>query len=208
MLIDIYTHIFPKGYFNYLLNDSQGLGQSGGATEVGEVGGRSRRAVPRNGRTWRLPTNHQPAASSVGGDRRRPEAARLASMANDGLSELCAKYPDRFPAFVATVSLLNVESAVAEAERAITQLGAKGIQIYTNILGRALDDPEFDPIFRSWLSMTCLSGFTRRALPQWLIMRPSRDLASRCGGASVGRMKRRSPWRGWSSPVYSTAIPN
>jgi predicted TIM-barrel fold metal-dependent hydrolase len=32
-------------------------------------------------------------------------------------------------------------------DRAIGQLGAKGIQIFTNVNGRPLDDPEFYPIF-------------------------------------------------------------
>ena len=49
---------------------------------------------------------------------------------------------------MASVSLLNVEFAVAEAERAVTQLGARGLQIHTNVLGRPLDDPYFDPIFQ------------------------------------------------------------
>ncbi len=78
---------------------------------------------------------------------------------NDGLAELCSKHPDRFPAFVASVSLLDVEFAVVEAERALTQLGASGIQIYTNIVGRPLDDPAFDPIF---------AVMAKHDLPIWL----------------------------------------
>lgn len=46
------------------------------------------------------------------------QATRLAGLANDGLAELCRRYPERFPAFVAAVSLTDVEATVAEAQRA------------------------------------------------------------------------------------------
>ena len=52
-------------------------------------------------------------------------------------------------------------------DRAIDQLGAKGIQIITNVNGRPLDDPEFFPIFErmrrpSRLSDLDASGARRR----------------------------------------------
>ena len=41
----------------------------------------------------------------------------------------------------------NPEAAVKEIERAIKKLGAVGMQIYTNVNGRPLDEPDFLPIF-------------------------------------------------------------
>ncbi|TMH41424.1 MAG: amidohydrolase, partial [Betaproteobacteria bacterium] len=41
----------------------------------------------------------------------------------------------------------NVPEALREMDRAIEKLGAKGIQIFTNVNGRPLDEPEFYPIF-------------------------------------------------------------
>ena len=41
----------------------------------------------------------------------------------------------------------NVPAALEEMDRAIGKLGAKGIQIFTNVNGRPLDEPEFYPIF-------------------------------------------------------------
>jgi predicted TIM-barrel fold metal-dependent hydrolase len=41
----------------------------------------------------------------------------------------------------------NPDEAVKEMNRAVSQLGAKGIQIYTNVNGKALDGDEFQPIF-------------------------------------------------------------
>src|SRR6266850_2989646 len=73
-----------------------------------------------------------------------PELARLA---NDGMAEIVAKHPKHFPAFVASLPMNNVPEALREMERAIEKLGAKGIQIFTNVNGRPLDEPEFYPIF-------------------------------------------------------------
>jgi uncharacterized protein len=48
---------------------------------------------------------------------------------------------------------------VAEAHRAITQLGASGVQIFTSIAGKPLDDPQFAPIF---------AALAEHDLPLWL----------------------------------------
>jgi predicted TIM-barrel fold metal-dependent hydrolase len=76
-----------------------------------------------------------------------PQANELARLANDGMAELVAKHPDRFLAFAATVSLYDVDSALIELDRAIGQLGAVGVQIFTNVNGIPMDDPRFEPLF-------------------------------------------------------------
>ena len=42
----------------------------------------------------------------------------------------------------------NVDAALAETDRAIKQLGARGIQMFTNVAGKPLSAPEFRPLFR------------------------------------------------------------
>jgi hypothetical protein len=37
-------------------------------------------------------------------------------------AELCAKYPDRFPAFVAAVNMHHADFSIAETDRAIKRL--------------------------------------------------------------------------------------
>jgi aminocarboxymuconate-semialdehyde decarboxylase len=93
-------------------------------------------------------------------------AAQLARVANDAMAELCAQHSSRFPAFVAAVSLDDVDAALAEAERAITTLGAAGIQIFTNIAGHPLDEPRFAPVF---------AALAAHDLPIWL--HPARTAA-------------------------------
>ena len=74
-------------------------------------------------------------------------SAGLARLANESMAEIVAAHPDRFPAFIASVPMNNVEMALAEIDHAVTQLQAVGIQIFTNVNGTALDAPEFAPIF-------------------------------------------------------------
>jgi predicted TIM-barrel fold metal-dependent hydrolase len=77
-----------------------------------------------------------------------PDAsADLARIANDSMAEIVTRHPDRFPGFIASVPMNNVEATLAEIDRAVETLQAAGIQIYTNVNGRPLDEPEFAPVF-------------------------------------------------------------
>jgi len=85
-----------------------------------------------------------PAIEFLAGPGESPELARIA---NDGMAEICARHPNRFPAFVASLPMNNMPAALEEMERAIRKLDAKGVQIFTNVNGRPLDDREFYPVF-------------------------------------------------------------
>jgi len=80
---------------------------------------------------------------------RREDAIDLAQVANDGMAELVGKYPDRFPAFVASLPLADPDAAVNELHRAVDQLNARGFQIFSNIVGRPISAPEFLPLFEA-----------------------------------------------------------
>jgi aminocarboxymuconate-semialdehyde decarboxylase len=69
-----------------------------------------------------------------------------AKLINDEFAEICAKHSDHFPGWVAQGALGSADAGVAEAERSIKN-GALGVQIYTNVAGKPLDDPAFDPFF-------------------------------------------------------------
>jgi aminocarboxymuconate-semialdehyde decarboxylase len=74
-------------------------------------------------------------------------AAELARVANDEMAALVRRYPDRFVGFAAALPLGDVDTAARELDRALTELGALGAQLYTNVLGVALDDPRYEPLF-------------------------------------------------------------
>ncbi len=74
-------------------------------------------------------------------------AAELARLANDEMAVLVQRFPDRFVGFAAALPLSDIELALRELERALTQLGALGALLYTNMLGVPLDDTRFEPLF-------------------------------------------------------------
>jgi len=75
-------------------------------------------------------------------------SVELVRIANDELAEHVAKYPERFAGAAAAVPMNDPDHACHEIERAIGQLGLCAVQIYSNVNGRALDAPEFRPVFQ------------------------------------------------------------
>jgi len=79
-----------------------------------------------------------------------PEISKqMARIANEGLAELVRDHPDRFVGFTAAVPLDDPDAAVEEYRYAHSELGALGTQIYTDVHGRAMDAPEFDPFYEA-----------------------------------------------------------
>src|SRR4029434_5826663 len=83
-----------------------------------------------------------PAIEYLAGPEESPALARLA---NEGMAEIVALHPEQFPAFVASLSMNNVPAALSEMDYAIGRLGAKGIQLFTNVNGRSLARHGFSP---------------------------------------------------------------
>ena len=74
-------------------------------------------------------------------------AAESARMQNDRIAEVVAGQPDRFAALGATVPLQDVDAAIAELDRAVDELGFKGLQIGGTVEGHNLDEPRFRPFW-------------------------------------------------------------
>ncbi len=81
------------------------------------------------------------APASVGA-----EASRIQ---NDHLAAAVEAFPDRFAAVGATVPLQDVDLAIAEMDRAVEQLGFKGLQIGGTVDGHNLDEPRFRPFWQA-----------------------------------------------------------
>ncbi len=71
---------------------------------------------------------------------------RLARLVNDAMAEASRSHPDRF-VVLATLPMQDPEAAVSEVDRAVTQLGCRGIYLGTNVRGKELTDPSFLPVF-------------------------------------------------------------
>ena len=63
------------------------------------------------------------------------------------MAGIVREHPEFFPAFVASLPMNNVPAALAEMDRAVGELGARGIQVLTSVDGKPLDHPELFPIF-------------------------------------------------------------
>jgi predicted TIM-barrel fold metal-dependent hydrolase len=74
-------------------------------------------------------------------------AARLARLANDEMADLVSTHPDRFVAAIALLPMNDIEATLEETDRAIKDLGFRGIYVHSNINGKPLDAPEFLPLF-------------------------------------------------------------
>lgn len=71
------------------------------------------------------------------------ESPELARIGNDALCRMAAGHPDRFPGWIASLPLNNPDAAMAEIDRSVKQLGAVGVQVYTNVGGHPLDEPQY-----------------------------------------------------------------
>ena len=93
------------------------------------------------------------------------QSADLSRLANDEMAELVAKYPDRFAAAVACLPMNDMNAALDEVDRAINDLGLKGVQIFTPINDKPLDSDEFLPLYEK---------MSRYDLPIWI--HPQREI--------------------------------
>ena len=145
--IDIFNHVMPQKYLELMTAVSKDAGivkRMGGLRMLWDMEARVEMLEQQFPDVLQVLTLAQPAPEALGGPEQSPEYARVA---NDRMAEICARWPQRFPAFVASLPMNNVAAALEEMERAIEVLGARGIQTVSSVNGRALDDPEFFPIF-------------------------------------------------------------
>ncbi len=146
MKLDCFTHVFPVKFFDRMqevVENQAPIKRWLNIPMLYDIDARQR-IMDTFGDYQQILTLSAPPIESMAGPDVTPGLARLA---NDGMYELVQKYPDRFPAFVASLPMNNPDAAVKELDRAITELDARGIQIFSNVNGAPLDAPEYFPIF-------------------------------------------------------------
>jgi aminocarboxymuconate-semialdehyde decarboxylase len=88
--------------------------------------------------------NQEPALGAV-----------TSAIQNDQMAKHVAAHPERFMA-IATLPMQAPEKAADELKRAMTKLGLRGAMFASNILGKNLDDPSFEPL---WATAEELGAF-------------------------------------------------
>jgi uncharacterized protein len=157
--LDVFNHIYPAPYFKRMMEV---------APNYKDIGKRMRNVpmlvdLGERFRVMDLFEDYQQVLSiatpPIEAYAAPKDAIGLARAANDGMAELVERYPDRFPAFVASLPLNDPEAAAAETRRAVEDLGARGIQMFSNVNGRPIDTPPFLTLFEM------MAGYD---LPVWL----------------------------------------
>jgi predicted TIM-barrel fold metal-dependent hydrolase len=154
--IDIFNHILPRPFFDRL----EAVTVNKGAIKrwlhipfLHDVDVRFRMLEEFGGDYRQVFSLSSPPIESVNPDRQI--TLDLATLANDSQAELVRKYPDRFSGFIASLPLNHPEESVRELERAVTALGALGVQVFTNVNGLPLDEPRFFPLFETAARLQC-----------------------------------------------------
>ena len=147
MMIDVFNHFMPKAYLDRLGDLIPGhpvLTAFPRLKTLWDVDAR-RALLDEFGGMQHVLSLANPPPELIGPPDKTPELVR---MANDALAEICRKHPDHFPAFIASLPMNNVEASVQEADRAVKELGARGVQVFTNVAGEPLSAPKFRPVFQ------------------------------------------------------------
>ena len=148
MKIDAFCHVLPKPYFARLQKATSEraanlLRRTAPIRTLWDLDERLRVIEPFEDYT-QIISLAAPAIESLG---EPAETADLARLANDEMAELVRSRSDTFAGFVAGLAMNDVDASLAEIDRAMGELGALGIQIYTHVNGLPLDDPRFEPVF-------------------------------------------------------------
>lgn len=80
------------------------------------------------------------------------DAISYARTHNDALAELVGRHPDRLLG-AAQLPVQDVAASIAEARRAVRELGMVAVYIDTDPAGRTLDDPELDPLYEALVDL-------------------------------------------------------
>jgi uncharacterized protein len=154
--VDVFNHIFPKPFFERL----QEVTVNKGAIKrwlnipfLHDIEVRFR-MIEEFGPDYRqILSLSAPPIESIYPDRQI--TIDLARLANDSMADLVRAYPGRFPGFIASLPLNYPDESVAELERAVRDLGALGVQVFSNVNGLPLDDERFFALFETADGLQC-----------------------------------------------------
>jgi aminocarboxymuconate-semialdehyde decarboxylase len=154
--IDVFNHIFPKPFFERL----QEVIVNRGAVKrwlhipfLHDLDVRFR-TLEEFGLDYRQVLSlSAPPIESINPD--REITLDLARLANDSMADIARAHPERFPGFIASLPLNFPDESVQELERAVNDLGALGVQVFSNVSGLPLDDDRFFPLFETADHLQC-----------------------------------------------------
>jgi predicted TIM-barrel fold metal-dependent hydrolase len=154
--VDVFNHIFPKPFFQRLEQVAVNKGAIKRFLHIPylhELDVRFRMIDEFGGQYRQIVSLSAPPIETINPD---PQITiDLARLANDSQAEVVRAHPDRFPGFIASLPLNQPDASVTELERAVTELGALGVQVFSNVNGLPLDDGRFTALFETANRLHC-----------------------------------------------------
>jgi aminocarboxymuconate-semialdehyde decarboxylase len=144
MRIDVHAHYWTDDYLDLLVD--LGKADAGAARGIGAGGGAELDArlalMDRAGVDMQVLS----ACPQMPYGQDQAKAAAVAGFVNDQYAKLVQAYPDRFRAFAA-LPMPHLDQSIGELSRALDQLGMAGVAMNTTVLGRALVEPDYEPVW-------------------------------------------------------------
>ena len=161
MIIDVFNHVYPKEYLEalpkplppmvtLLSSDNPAGGKGKSITDLDY----RLSAMDKFGIDKQILSLPGPTLDDLPPNVPVEEFKKIYQAANDGIAKIADASHGRFKG-VATVSLLDVPAAVEETERAVKDLGLLGVQVISNVRGKPLDLPEFEPFYTKVSQLGC-----------------------------------------------------
>ena len=144
MRIDVHAHYWTEEYLDLLID--LGKADAGQALGIGAGGGAELEArlrlMDRAGVQMQVLSACPQSPYGEDAD----QAAKAARFVNDQYADLAERRRDRFAAFAA-LPMPHLQESVGELGRALDELGMAGVAMNTSVLGHALVEPGFEPVF-------------------------------------------------------------
>jgi predicted TIM-barrel fold metal-dependent hydrolase len=144
MRIDVHAHYWTEDYLDLLAD--LGKANAGAVRGIGAGGGAELDARLRLMDRAGVEMQVLSACPQLPYGEDGKKAARAARFVNDQYAELVQRHPDRFRAFAA-LPMPHPDESIGELRRALDQLRVAGVAMNTTVLGRALVEPDYEPIF-------------------------------------------------------------
>ncbi len=144
MRIDVHAHYWTDDYLDLLVD--LGKADAGAARGLGAGGGAELQARLRLMDRAGVQMQVLSACPQLPYGEDGKKAARAARFVNDQYAALGAGHPGRFAAFAA-LPLPYLDQSLDEMGRALDELGMAGVAMNTTVLGHALVEPGYQPVF-------------------------------------------------------------
>jgi predicted TIM-barrel fold metal-dependent hydrolase len=161
LIIDVFNHFYPKDYMEALpkplpemvaLLSSEDTPQGKGKS-ITDLDYRTNQ-MKKFGIDKQILSLPGPTLDDLPSNIPVDEFNKIYRAANNGIAKIADNSHGRFEG-IATVSLLDVQAAVEETERAVKDLGLLGVQVLSNVRGKPLDLPEFEPFYSKVSQLGC-----------------------------------------------------